>query len=150
MNPPERELAAWAADCAERVLDRLGADDQRARTALATVRAWVAGSGSPDASLDAAFLAQSAARDALDAGYEAVAAAYRAVANAAASVGEPELAGDAARLAIEALTLNSAVCEAQPNADAERRRQWEALPQHLRPLVFDTEPPGPGPAACAV
>lgn len=148
--PADRELAAWAADCAERALDRLGAEDVRPRAAVAAVRAWVAGSGSADASLEAAFAAQSAGRDALDAGYEAVATGYRAAAHAAASVAEPELAADAARLAIEALTLNSAVCEATPNADAERRWQWQALPEHLRPLVFDTEPPEPGAAACAV
>lgn len=146
--PPE--LATWAADCAERALDRLGGVDPRPREAVAAARAWADDPTATAAGIEAALAAQAAARDADDAGHRALAAAYRAAASAAASGEAPDQAVAAARLAVEALTLNSAVCEADTNADVERRRQWESLPAHLRPLVFDAEPPEPGTAACAV
>ncbi|MFZ0530437.1 MAG: putative immunity protein, partial [Propionicimonas sp.] len=85
-----------------------------------------------------------------DAGYRAAAAVVRAAGNAAASVDDPQLARTAADYAIEALALNSAPCELQFNAAAERRWQWTALPTDRRAEVFEVEPPKPEPAACAI
>lgn len=143
-TPPE--LVTWAAACAERALDRLGGADARPRGAVAAARAAAGDPAAAEAGIRAALAAQAAAREADDAGHRALATAYRAAASAAASAGAPDQAVAAARLAVEALTLNSAVCEADTNADAERRRQWDSL----RPLAFDAEPPEPGSAACAV
>nr|WP_300150772.1 hypothetical protein [Propionicimonas sp.] len=145
------ELAVWAADCAERALSHVSADDPRAVAALLATRAWADGSGSAGASQDAAFEAQSAARDAQESGHAASATACRAAAHAAASVGDPALAREAARLTAEVFSLHSAPCERQPAVEAERRRQWLALPAALRPSVFgDEEPPEPGAATCAL
>ena len=77
--------------------------------------------------------------------------AVRAAALAAASADDSRLAGDAAALSVEALTLNSAPCEQQSVGAGERRRQWQDLPEAFRPVVFgNTEPPLPAPAACSL
>lgn len=147
-----RRLTAWAAGCAERALGAFadGFPEDLAGDAIAAARAWAAGTGSVEACRDAAFEAQATAREAHDAGYRALAVALRAAAVAAASADDPALAGDAAALAIEALTLNSAPCEQDANAGAELRRQWDELPADLRPGRFESEPPQPPAAACAI
>ena len=152
MTGADRVLTGWAADSASRTLAGFGeaGDDQRVLAAIAAARAWADGAGDLDACRDAAFDAQLAAREAQDDGYRALATAYRAAANAAASVDDHRLATDAAGLAIEAVAANSAPCEQDFAAGSERRRQWEALPEALRATVFDTEPPDPAPAACAI
>ena len=148
----DRLLTGWAADSAYRALAGFGDQgaDARVLAALAAACAWADGSGDVDACREAAFEAQLAARDAQDDGYRALATAYRAAASAAASVDDSRLATDAAALAAEAITSNSAPCEQDFNAGTERRRQWEALPETLRPSVFAVEPPDPAPAACAI
>lgn len=148
----DRVLTAWAADAVTRALADFGeaGEDDRVLTAIAAARAWAGGADDVDACRDAAFEAQLAARDAHDDGYRALAIAYRAAANAAASVDDSRLATDAAGLAVEAIAANSAPCEQDFNAGSEQRRQWEALPEGLRPSVFTAEPPDPAPAACAI
>jgi hypothetical protein len=147
-----RRLTAWAAGCAERALAAFADEfpEDLAGDAIPAARSWAAGEGTVEACRDAAFEAQATARGAHDAGYRALTVALRAAATAAASADDPALAGDAAALAIEALTLNSAPCEQDANGGAERRRQWETLPADLRPGMFENEPPQPPAAACAI
>ena len=144
-------LSAWAAACVEHALPQFGelipAD---AASAIEAVRAWSEGIGSVEASRDAAFAAHLAARDLLDAGYQAAALAVRAASNAAASLDDPALTKQAADQVLEALTLNSAPCEVQFNAEVERRWQWAQLPLSHRDQIFPAEPPEPAAASCVL
>ncbi len=148
----DRVLTTWAADSVARALADFGeaGEDERAQAALAAARSWAHGEGDVDACRDAAFEAQLAARDTHDDGYRALAIAFRAAASLAASVDDSRLATDAAGLAVEAIAANSAPCEQDFNTGSERRRQWQALPEALRPSVLGSEPPDPAPAACAI
>ena len=145
-------LTAWAADCAERacagVADLL--PDDAPLAAIRAARVWATGEGSAEAARDAGYRAQLAARAALDSGHLRVAAAIRAAVAAAASVDDPALARDAAARALEAVAAGSAACELEPNLGAERRWQWERLPEHRRAEVLGDEPPEPPSAACAL
>lgn len=79
-----RELARWAAVCAERALSVFEAeqpDDPRPRAAIAAARAWANGAITVVAAREISFLAHAAAREAV--GSAAVAAA-RAAGHAAA------------------------------------------------------------------
>lgn len=79
-----RELARWAAQCAERALAAFETerpDDPRPRAAIAAARAWANGAITVVAGREISFLAHAAAREA--AGPAAVAAA-RAAGHAAA------------------------------------------------------------------
>ena len=144
-------LTTWAADCAEHGLSRFAeVVDPRATEALAAARAWAAGTGTIEAADEAAWTALAAARDLDERGYRAAAVCVRAAAEAAASAGEPDLAEVAAGHVLEALRLNSAICEEQTNVDAERRWQYEQLPSPQRDQLFPTEPPLPGAASCAI
>ena len=81
-----RQLAAWAAGCAEHVLGLFEARhplDDRPRRAIEIARAWAAGGVSVGAARTAAYAAHAAARDAGDvAAREAARAAGHAVATA--------------------------------------------------------------------
>jgi hypothetical protein len=81
-----RQLAVWAADCAEHVLGLFEAHrplDDRPRRAIETARAWAAGEVSVGDARSAASAAHAAARDAADvAAREAARAAGHAVATA--------------------------------------------------------------------
>lgn len=152
-----RELAAWAADCAEHALAQFpDFADAAANAAITATRAWaIELVSSPDdtrleACRDAALAAQLSARELDEAGYHAVAAGVRAASNAAASVDDPELVIVAADYAIEALAGNSAACELVTLTASERRWQWVRLPERHRAAVFDSEPPDPGPPTCAL
>jgi hypothetical protein len=147
----DRTLTAWAADCAEHALAGFeDFADATAEAAIAAARAWAAGGTDLDACRDAAFEAHLSARELTETGYQAVATCVRAASNAAASADDSTLAEVSADYAVEALTLNSAPCEQQFNAEAERRWQWEQLAEPVRSTVFEAEPPEPGPAACAI
>ncbi|WP_169080024.1 putative immunity protein [Microcella alkalica] len=79
-----RELARWAALCAERALAVFEGEreqDPRPRAAIAAARAWASGAITTEAAREISFLAHAAAREAV--GAEAVAAA-RAAGHAAA------------------------------------------------------------------
>jgi len=145
-------LTVWAADCAERACAGVAEllPDDAALAAIEAARAWATGEGSVEAARDAAYGALLAARAALDSGHLKVSAAIRAAVAAAASVDDPALAGDAAARALEALAAGSAACELEPNLGAERRWQWERLPEHRRAEVLGDEPPEPPSAACAL
>lgn len=149
-------LTLWAAEAAAHALAQFPdfADDA-ANQAVSAAKQWAAAQGNGDAEAleacrDAAFEAHLSARSLTEAGYQALATCVRAASNAAASADDPALAEAAADYALEALTMNSAPCEQQYNAEAERRWQWEQLPEPHRSQLFDTEPPEPGPAACAI
>lgn len=80
-----RQLAIWAADCAEHVLPLFEEHhplDDRPRRAIETARAWAAGAVSVGAARTAAFAAHAAAREASAAAREAARAAGHAVATA--------------------------------------------------------------------
>jgi hypothetical protein len=144
-------LTAWAADCAEHALAQFpDFADTAAQEAIGAARAWARDGVGVDACRDAAFAAHLSARELAEAGYHAVATVVRAASNAAASADDAALAEASADYAVEAVSANSAPCEHQHNLEAERRWQWERLAPAQRPRVFDTEPPQPGPAACAI
>jgi hypothetical protein len=129
-----RQLALWAADCAEHVLLLFGRHrplDDRPRLAIETARAWAAGEVSVGAARAAAVAAHAAAREATDvAAREAARAAGHAVATAHMadhSLGPTWYGVRAVRA--------SAGVEA-----AERERAWqlEQLPPSIRELVLST------------
>ncbi|MCE1175241.1 MAG: hypothetical protein LWW77_11640 [Propionibacteriales bacterium] len=145
-------LTAWAAEVAAHALAQFpDFADEAANQAVAAAKQWAGGDADAlEACRDAAYEAHLSARSLTEAGYHALATCVRAASNAAASADDPALAEAAADYALEALTMNSAPCEQQYNAEAERRWQWEQLPEPHRAQLFETEPPEPGPAACAI
>jgi len=145
-------LTAWAAECVAHALAQFpDFADEAAEQAVSAAKRWAGGDAAAlDACRDAAFEAHLSARALTEAGYQALATCVRAASNAAASADETDLAEVAADYCLEALTLNSAPCEQQFTGEAERRWQWEQLPEPYRAQLFDAEPPQPGPAACAI
>jgi hypothetical protein len=145
-------LTAWAAEVVAHALAQFpDFADEAAEQALTAARRWAGGDADAlDACRDAAYDAHLSARTLTESGYHAAAACVRAASNAAASADEAALAEVAADYCLEALTLNSAPCEQQFTAEAERRWQWEQLAEPQRAQLFDVEPPEPGPAACAI
>jgi len=126
-----RQLAIWAADCAEHVLALFEASrplDDRPRHAIETARAWAAGEVSVGAARTAALAAHAAARDATDlAAREAARAAGHAVATA--HMADHSLGP--AWYGVRAVRASAGV-EA---AERERVWQFEQLPPSIRELV---------------
>ena len=130
-----RLLAAWAADCAERVLPlftRKYPDDDRPRLAIEAARAWSRGEISVGAAREAAFGAHEAAREATD---EAARAAARAAGQA---VSTPHMADHAlgpVYYGVKAVEFASPASGAQ--AAGEREYEWQRghLPEPVRELV---------------
>ncbi|MEI7779295.1 MAG: putative immunity protein [Actinomycetes bacterium] len=122
-------LAAWAADCAARVVpifqgERPG--DSRPADAVATARAWAVGECSVGQTRAAAVASHASARDA----GQTAALAARACGHAAATA---HMADHALGAAFYALL---AVAEAEPNdLNAERVWQVESLPKPVSDLV---------------
>lgn len=144
-------LTRWAAAAVEHALAQFpDFADAAASNAIAAARAWADGVGPLDACRDAAFEAHLSARELSESGYQAVANCVRAASNAAASADDAALAETAADYALEAVSLNSAPCEQLFNAGSERRWQWAQLAEPHRSELFDTEPPEPDPASCAI
>lgn len=118
-NPGQhRELAMWAAACAERVLAAFDAerpDDDRPRMAVHAARAWARGEISCAAARAAAFAAHAAARAVTD---PAARAAARAAGHAAATA---HVAGHARHAAAYAV---ASVGESAATA-AEEERAWQ-------------------------
>lgn len=104
ISPHEhRELARWAAQCAERALPAFEAahpDDPRPRAAIAAARAWANGAITVQAAREIAFLAHAAARESN--GPAAADAAARAAGHAAATAHLPTHAPHAADYAARA------------------------------------------------
>jgi hypothetical protein len=127
-----RQLAIWAADCADHVLalfeERRPFDD-RPRRAIETARAWAAGAVSVGAARTAAFAAHAAARDATDAaGREAARAAGHAVATAHMA----DHALGPAWYGVRAVRASAGVAA----AEHERAWQLEQLSPSIRELVL--------------
>jgi len=126
-----RLLAIWAADCAEHVLtffERTYPEDDRPRTAIEAVRAWVRGD-LPMVDARRSFAAQAAARTASNATTQAAA---RAAGHAAATAHVVDHAHYAAAQAVKAAQINSNA------ASAESDWQGKRLPERLNPVLFPT------------
>jgi hypothetical protein len=133
-----RLLAAWAADCAEHVLDYFSAqhpNDERPRHAVEQARAWSRGEITMTEAREAAYAAHAAARAATGAAREAARAAGHAVATA--HMADHELG--AAAYAIRAVRAAS---PAETHDEAGRREcQWQRdqLPEAIRVLVLSDQ-----------
>ena len=132
-----REIALWAAKCADHVLpifEGQRPDDDRPRAAIAALRAWVRGEIPMTACRTAAFAAHAAARDASEAGGSAAAvAAARSAGQACAVAHMFDHAPHAATYAAKAVGLDGG---GTVDRDAERSWQWESLAPELRSLGF--------------
>jgi hypothetical protein len=123
-----RLLAAWAADCAERLLPLFeqSSRDDRPRRAVETARAWVRGEASVGDCQKAAVAAHAAARGATS---ESATAAARAAGHAVATA---HMADHSLGPMIYGL---KAVEAAGGSTDDERAWQLEQLPDEVRELV---------------
>ncbi len=133
-----RLLAAWAADCAQRVLplfERARPDDGRPRRAIAQARAWARGEISVAAARAAASAAHAAARDADGPARDAARAAGHAVATA--HMADHELG--AAAYALKAIRASAADADREEAVRRERRWQRRRLPHEIRDLVLDDQ-----------
>jgi hypothetical protein len=122
-----RQLAIWAADCAEYVLaffEERRPLDERPRRAIETARAWAAGEVSVGAARTAALAAHAAARDATNA---AAREAARAAGHAVATAHMADHALGPAWYGVRAVRAAGGV-EA-----AERERAWQL--EHLSPSI---------------
>jgi hypothetical protein len=123
-----RLLAAWAADCAERVLplfEECGSDD-RPRRAIEVARAWASGEVSVGNAQKAAVAAHAAARAVAS---QSACAAARAAGHAVATA---HFADHCLGVPLYALRAIEAAGE---STDAERVWQVEQLPDAVRELV---------------
>ncbi len=123
-----RFLAAWAADCAERLLPLFEAcsPDHRPRRAVQTARAWVRGEASVGDCQNAAVGAHAAARSVTS---RAATAAARAAGHAVATA---HMADHSLGPVIYGW---KAIEAAGGSADTEQAWQLEQLPHEVRELV---------------
>ena len=128
-DPDHHLLAAWAADCAARVLPVFEAErpgDSRPADAVAAARAWAAGRCPTAKARAAAVAAHAAAREAQG----AACLAARACGHAAATAHMADHELGAAFYALRA------VASASPrDLDAERAWQLQSLPHPVADLV---------------
>ena len=129
-----RLLAAWAADCAEHVLDlftTIRPLDDRPAAAIATARRWAAGEVNQLAARRAAYAAHAAARETSGAAQAVARAAGQAVSTA--HMADHELGA-----AFFALRAVKAAAPDDPEAVArEQRWQLSRLPPAVAELVLD-------------
>jgi hypothetical protein len=133
-----RLLAAWAADCAEHVLDYFYSqhpDDDRPQRAIEQARAWSRGEITMMQAREAAYAAHAAARAASGAAREAARAAGHAVATA--HMADHELG--AAAYAIRAVRAASPADTLDEAGQTECQWQRERLPEAIRALVLSDE-----------
>lgn len=123
-----RLLAAWAADCAERLLPLFekSSPDGRPRHAVETARAWVRGEASVGDCQKAAVAAHAAAREGAS---ESATAAARAAGHAVATA---HMADHSLGPVLYGL---KAVMAAGGSTDDERAWQLEHLPDEVQELV---------------
>lgn len=120
-----KQLANWAADCAEHVLlffEEINPQNGRPRKAIAAARAWIHDEIKMSEARSFAFAAHAAAREANS---PASKAAARAAGHAAATVHAASHARYAASYALKA----------SGDAATERAWQWQRLPTHLQALM---------------
>ncbi|MDG6256767.1 MAG: hypothetical protein QCH35_04130 [Methanomicrobiaceae archaeon] len=126
-------MAAWAADCAERVLpffEKAYPQDERPRNAIEACRAWVRTGACTMAGIRAASLAaHAAARDAKE--NDAACSAAHAAGQAVATAHVPQHAFGAAYYALKAI---AAANPANAAGTVSRERDWQSqrLPEDLR------------------
>jgi hypothetical protein len=133
-----RLLAAWAADCAEHVLEYFClqySDDDRPRRAIEQARAWSRGEISMKQARESACAAHDAARAVTGAASEAARAAGHAVATA--HMADHELG--AAAYAIRAVRAASPAERRDEAGRIECQWQREQLPEAIRALVLSDE-----------
>ena len=120
-----RELAIWAANCAEHILFRFEAqyqNDTRVRDAIEAARSWSIGNLKISEARKFAFASHAAARNASQP--ESIAAA-RSAGHAAATAHSANHARYAAIYA----------AKASPNPKAEIEWQWSQLPENMKPKI---------------
>jgi hypothetical protein len=127
----QKELALWAAECAEHVLtffEEKQPNDDRPRQAIEAVRAWARGEIKVSEARAAAFAAHAAAREASDAAARAAARASGQAAGVAHVAGHAPHAADYAVKAVR-----QAAAPGDQDAAAAREREWqrECLPRRL-------------------
>lgn len=130
-----RLLAAWAADCAERVLPlyvRRHPDDPRPARAIEGARAWARREITVGAARAAAVQAHAAAREAAD---EAAGAAARAAGHAVATAHMADHALGPVYYGIKA--VKAAFSDADSDARVKAEHEWQRtrLPEEVRELV---------------
>ena len=130
-----RLLAAWAADCAERVLPlyvRCYPDDPRPARAIEGARAWARGEITVGAARRAAVEAHAAAREAAD---EAARAAARAAGHAVATAHMADHALGPVYYGVKAVKAASSDSDANTRGEVEHEWQRTRLPEEVRELV---------------
>uniref|UniRef100_UPI00319E96CA putative immunity protein n=1 Tax=Methanoculleus sp. UBA331 TaxID=1915502 RepID=UPI00319E96CA len=131
-------MAAWAADCAERVLglfEKAYPADDRPRNAIETCRTWVrTGVFRMSEIRGASLAAHAAARDAKE--NNAACFAARAAGQAVATAHVPQYAYGAAYYALKAVAAADPV---HTGVNVAREREWQAghLPEGLREEVME-------------
>ena len=133
-----RLLAAWAADCAEHVLDYFllqHPNDDRPQRAIEQARAWSRDEISMTQAREAAYAAHDAAKMATGAARESARAAGHAVATA--HMADHELG--AAAYAIRAVRAASSTDTRDEAGQIECQWQCERLPDAIRALVLSDE-----------
>lgn len=130
-------MAAWAADCAERVLglfEEAYPEDDRLRKAIETCRTWVRTGVFRMAEIRGASLAaHAAARDAKE--NDAACFAARAAGQAVATAHVPQHAYGAAYYALKAVAAGDPA-NAVDNVAREREWQSGCLPEGLREEIM--------------
>jgi hypothetical protein len=127
-----RQLALWAADCAEHVLPLFIGDrplDDRPRLAIETARAWAAGEVTVGAARKAAVAAHAAARETTQV---AAREAARAAGHAVATAHMADHSLGPAWYGVRAVRASAG------DEAAQRERTWqlERLPPQVRELVL--------------
>ncbi|MFN8443108.1 MAG: hypothetical protein U0175_20205 [Caldilineaceae bacterium] len=134
----QKAMAAWAADCAERVLPFFEAaypNDDRPRKAIAACREWVrTGVFSMSVIRGASLSAHAAAKIAAE--NEAACSAAHAAGQAVATAHVSQHAYGGAYYALKAIADNDPA-NAEARVEAERNWQAEHLPEHLRQEMMD-------------
>ena len=133
-----RQLAAWAADCAERGLPMFRSEhpaDQRPWQAIQAARAWSRGEISVGEARAASVQAHAAAREAAN---EAARYVARAAGHAVATAHMADHAPGAAVYVIKAIRAGADEQLREAAAAEEHRWQKEHLPEEVRELVLST------------
>jgi hypothetical protein len=130
----QRLMAAWAADCAERVLplfEQLYPEDERPRKAIAVCRTWLCTGVFAMADIrDASLAAHAAARTAKQ--NSAACFAARAAGQAVATAHVAQHAFGGAYYALKAIAVLAPACA---EAEVAKEHAWQAqhIAPHLRP-----------------
>lgn len=137
-DPQHRLFAAWAADCAEHVLDYFSSqhpEDDRPKGAIEQARAWSRGEISMTEARQASVAAHGAARASTGAAHEAARAAGHAAATA--HMADHELG--AAAYAIRAVRVATPPEKRDEAGRIECQWQRAQLPEAIRALVLSDQ-----------